>query len=201
MSKYNLIISVSLLLILLACKDAINKQSLSQDTTKCIKDTVLNNGNKITYSVAEKDSLCFMSISINKNSKINIDSFYYAKNECRMIPKLFYSTNYELFLISGTGSHYRLLYNYYYENNVIVKNKTEFDIMLSNENDNDNSDFSYYPYFKNNKLYVLKIDIFKNISKHDTKIELTRDKVISIQILQNNLIILQSNHKEVIIKI
>ena len=172
----------------IGCKNSsVNEQKIifSTNNCDCVSDTILKNGTKIKYRFSEKDRLCYLEIITNRGVKSKRDSFYYDTNDCRMVPKLLYSTQNTIFFLSGTGSYYRVLYRYEYDTTTITKDVTQFDICESEPSNSSD----YYPFKKNNTLSVLIIDAFHNVKNLDTKKVLWENKIKCISILKNKLII------------
>jgi hypothetical protein len=131
--------------------------------------------------VSEKDSICTMSIYINGYSRINLDTFYYDKDDCRMIPTLLYANNNALFLYRGSGSSYREIYRYINLNNKISKCETQFDFSWSD------SLYCYYPFICDDTLSVLKEDSLHNFSIYKTDKVINKNKLKTMSLQGNEL--------------
>ncbi|MDI9359138.1 MAG: hypothetical protein QM528_09325 [Phycisphaerales bacterium] len=185
------IVSAILIALLNSCNSQSEKLQNRETNIHCLKDTTLNNGNFLKYKPSLKDSICFLSVSINGIVKQNIDSFYIDENDCRMIPKLIYNNDSCLFLVSGSGFTYRKLYTYCLNEKSIIKTELQFDNLESDLK------YSYYPYTKNGNLFVLKIDTLQNAIEADTKIKLQRNLIKEVSINKNQITIIQTDNKEI----
>lgn len=172
-----------------SCKQNNKYNNTKNLETLCIRDTIIDIENKVTYDIKEKDNLCLMRILLNGKSKINPDTFYYDKNDCRMIPKLLYAKTGKLFLISGNGFNYRKIHKYEYSNNEINKTETQFDLVEPD------SEYNYYPFFTNDTLFVLREDTLKNCTIIPIRRMLSKKNIKSIILIKNELILLHSGKK------
>ena len=98
-----------------------------------------------------------------------------------MVPKFLYKNRNELFLLTGHGFNYRIIYRYYFQNQNLYKSKTQYDVLEIDENR------IYYPYLDNGILSVLvednnllfnKVLIQQNLKNNEVKeLLLIRDTI------------------------
>lgn len=160
-----------------------------------VNDTVLNNGAKIKYLFKEKDNLAIIQI-VNNHGVSSIDSYYYEKYDDRMVPNILYSTDNEIFMICGSGFYHRVLYRFEFDRKTIIKQTIPFDIFES-----DSTEFSCYPFSKNNKLYVLIIDSSDSIKILDVKAEIGDSKIKGISVFKNKLLITLNINEQILINL
>lgn len=178
-----------MIIILISCGFP-NKNSQQIETyNSCTKDTTLSNETFIKYHYKLEDSICLVSLSIKGTGKNNIDSFYFDKNDCRMIPKLIHHNDSSLFLLSGSGFTFRKLHFFYLKEKQILNTQLPFDNLESDLN------YSYYPYIIDEKLYVLKIDSLQKVKEYDTKILIQPNLIRQIIVENNEITVIQNNNK------
>ena len=154
-------------------------------------DTILANGAKVTYEFKEKDSLCFMTVTL-KQKATRTDRFYYDKNDLRMIPKVLYVGNDELFFICGSGFTFRNVFRYFVAANKLEKTETSFDHLVVQD-----TIHSYFPYLKGNHLCVLVQDKEGHFKTVDTQKEVTLGKSSEITVTNDEIWIQQVREKDV----
>lgn len=154
-------------------------------------DTILANGAKVTYEFKEKDSLCFMTVTL-KQKATRTDRFYYDKNDLRMIPKVLYVGNDELFFICGSGFTFRNVFRYFVAANKLEKTETSFDHLVVQD-----TIHSYFPYLKGNHLCVLVQDKEGHFKTVDTQKEVRLGKSNEITVTNDEIWIQQVREKNV----
>lgn len=176
--------------LILSCKLTNEKaKKIESYDLHCIEDTILKKGTFINYFPKIEDSICLLTLSIKGIVKNNIDSFYIDKNDCRMVPKVVHFNDSCLFLITGSGFTFRMLYIYHLTGEDIFQSKFQFDNLESDIN------YSYYPYIINESLFVLKIDSAQKVIEHDTKFRVNPALINEISVSKNEVFITYKNDK------
>lgn len=179
-----------LYVLLSACCSCENRSVISLTKKHSFLDTILANGAKVTYQFKEKDSLCFMTVTLNQKAT-RTDRFYYDKNDLRMIPKVMYVGNDELFFICGSGFTYRNVFRYFVAANKLKKTETPFNHLAIQD-----SIHSYFPYLKGNHLCVLVQDEEGHFKTVDTQKEVILGKSSEITVTNDEIWIQQVREKD-----
>ena len=180
-----------LYLLFSACCSCENRSVIPLTKKHSFLDTIIANGAKVTYQFKEKDSLCFMTVSLNQKAT-RTDRFYYTKNDMRMIPKVMYVGNNELFFICGSGFTYRNVFRYFVSENKLKKTETPFDHLADQA-----TIHSYFPYLKGNHVCVLVQDKEGHFKTVDTQKEVTLGKSSEITVTNDEIWIQQVREKDV----
>lgn len=191
MGKIQIILFLIVLLGILSCSNSKSKETNPKSKIECIEDTLARNEMKIDYKFSEQNNACYMSVSMKEINTKTFDTFYYDSYDCRMIPKLIYSTNNGIFLRSGTGQYYRELHRYSIENKTIKKSKIQFDIIEPD------SLYSFYPFIENDTIKILQLDERLGKGKvfsTNKKQELLNLK--SIEIVRRELVVISQDNSE-----
>lgn len=174
-----------------ACCSCENRSVIPITKKHSFLDTILANGAKVMYQFNEKDSLCFMTVTLNQKAT-RTDQFYYTKNDLRMVPKVMYAGNNELFFLCGSGFTYRNVFRYFVAENKLKKTETPFNHLAIQD-----SIHSYFPYLKGNHLCVLVQDKEGHFKTVDTQKEVILGKSSEITVTNDEIWIQQVREKDV----
>lgn len=176
---------VFLISILIFTGLAVTNFSKKDSNVQCFQDTVFIDGTKIHYEFIRNEQKC--KITISKFKKQISDTVFLDNNCFGMVPKFLYQNQNELFLLTGHGFNYRIIYRYYFQNQNLCKSKTQYDVLEIDENR------IYYPYLDNGILSVLVEDIKHHFNKVLIQQNLEKNEVNEILLIRDTISFLKHN--------